>query len=110
MAGIAHIHPYLSRFWPQDGRNIFRRIWESASLSISCQITTGPLAWLYFRSFPRHFLLANLIAAPLTGVIITSALALLAADAMGFCPQILVKLTELSVSLMTGALKTIASM
>lgn len=110
MAGIAHIHPYLSRFWPQDGRNIFRRIWESASLSISCQITTGPLAWLYFRSFPRHFLLANLIAAPLTGVIITSALALLTADAMGFCPQILVRLTELSVTLMTGALKTIASM
>ena len=110
MAGIAHIHPHLSSFWPQDGRNIFRRIWESASLSISCQITTGPLAWLYFRSFPSHFLLANLIAAPLTGVIITSALALLAADAMGFCPQILVKLTELSVSIMTGALKTIASM
>lgn len=110
MAGIAHIHPHLSRFWPQDGRNIFRRIWESASLSISCQLTTGPLAWLYFSSFPRHFLLANLIAVPLTGVMITLALALLAMDAMGFCPQFLADITELSVSLMTGALKTIASM
>lgn len=110
MAGIVHIHPHLSRFWPQDGRNLFRRIWESASLSISCQITTGPLAWLYFRSFPHHFLLANLIAAPLTGVIITSALVLLAINTIGLCPQILVNLIELSVSLMTGALKTIASM
>ena len=110
MAGIIHIHPHLSRFWPQDGRNLFRRIWESASLSISCQITTGPLAWLYFRSFPHHFLLANLIAAPLTAVIITSALVLLAMDMTGLCPQILVKLIEVSVSLMTGALKTIASM
>ncbi len=110
MAGIVHIHPHLCSFWPQDGRNIFRRIWESASLSLSCQLTTGPLAWLYFSSFPRHFLLANLIAVPLTGLIMTSALALLAMDAMGICPQILADITELGISLITGALDTIASM
>lgn len=110
MAGIAFIHPHLNRFWPDDGRGPVRKIWESASLSISCQLTTGPLAWLYFRSFPRHFLLTNLIAVPLTGLIIPASIlttALCAADA---CPDFVIAATERLVQLLTGALRIIAQM
>ena len=110
MAGIAYIHPYLKGFWPSDGKGPFGRIWENASMSISCQITTGPLAWIHFRSFPQNFLIANLIAIPLTGLVIPVALAALTLHAAGICPDFIIRLTEFLVSLITGSLKIIASL
>jgi competence protein ComEC len=79
-------------------------------MSISCQITTGPLAWYYFNSFPMHFLLTNLIALPLTGLIIPSALAVMLLSSMGLCPGFMIRGTELLVTLLTDALSVISDM
>lgn len=112
MAGIAYIHPWLKSFWPDDGSgpDPFRKIWEMASMSISCQITTGPLAWHYFRSFPPHFLLTNLMAIPLTGVIIPASLLTVLLHSLSICPEILIRFTEFLVSTMSGLLTMIAGM
>lgn len=112
MAGIAFIYPRLKGFWPETNgnRDIFRWIWNSASLSISCQLTTGPLAYMYFRTFPTHFLLTNLIALPITGVLIPFALLTLCLNALGICPEILPRATEALVTVLSEALKIIAGM
>lgn len=41
-------------------------IWNTLCLSISCQAATAPLAYLYFGSFPKYFLVTNLLAIPLS--------------------------------------------
>ncbi len=87
-----------------------RWIWNSAALSISCQLATGPLAYLYFGTFPQHFLLTNLISLPLTGFIIPCALACLGLSGLGCCPALMVSVTEWLVSLLTWSLEVIASM
>lgn len=115
MAGIAFIFPRLKRFWPATAtrpkaKRPLMVIWNSLVLSVSCQITTGPLAYLYFRSFPTHFLITNLIALPLTGFLIPAALLTLALDASGFCPEIMIKATEMLVTALSVALEIIASM
>lgn len=117
MAGIAFIYPWLQGFWPEKagkGDAWFERatgwIWNTAALSISCQITTGPLAYLYFRSVPIHFLLTNLISLPLTGLIIPSALMTLVLDLFGICPEILSRATEMLVTALSAALEVISSM
>lgn len=112
MAGIAFIHPWLQGLWPDEGRKdtLLQRIWNMASMSISCQLTTGPLAWYYFRSFPTHFLLTNLMAIPLTGLIVPSAILTLVLHALGICPAFMIRLTEALVSAMTGSLAIIAEM
>ncbi len=116
MAGIAYIYPRLRDFWPgrkEDDRAFIRGtrwLWNSAALSISCQLTTAPLAWLYFESFPRHFLLTNLIALPLTGLIIPASLLTLALSTLGLCPEPLIKATEELVTALTAALEIIAGM
>lgn len=117
MAGIAFIHPWLQGFWPEVAGNEstwFERatgwIWNTAALSVSCQITTGPLAYLYFRSFPVHFLLTNLISLPLTGIIISCALLTLMLNLCGICPEILLRATETLVTALSAALKVISSM
>ncbi len=116
MAGIAFIYPYLRDFWPgipQNDRPFTRGvrwIWNSAALSISCQLTTAPLAWLYFDSFPVHFLLTNLIALPLTSLIIPLALATLVLTTLGLCPAIIPKATEALTQALSAALEIIANM
>ena len=112
IAGIAWIHPWLSGLWPDDskGKPLMRKIWESASVSISCQLTTGPLAWHYFGTFPQYFMLTNLIAIPLTAVIIPVSLLTMSLHAAGICPDILILCTEKLIAVLCRALSIIASM
>ena len=116
MAGIALIYPRLRKLWPGDGKDDgiaikgARWLWESAALSISCQLTTGPLAWLYFRSFPQHFLLTNLIALPLTSLLIPLSLLTLILHGTGHCPDPVIMITEYLVTALTRSLEVISSM
>lgn len=120
MAGIAFIYPWLRDFWPSGeagddsyGRALVRSmrwVWNSAALSISCQLATGPLAYLYFGTFPQHFLLTNLISLPLTGFIIPCALVCLGLSGLGWCPTFVVSVIEWLTSLLTWSLEVIASM
>lgn len=113
MAGIAYIYPFLRRFWPESetpaSKFSVRRIWETAALSISCQITTAPLAWYYFKSFPVHFLLSNLIATPLTGAIIPLSILTVILHSMGICPDLLIDTVEGLIGILLNSMTTISS-
>ena len=110
MAGIAFIFPWLKNLWPEGKGGIMKWIWISATMSISCQITTGPLVYFYFGTFPHHFLLTNLIAIPLTGGIIPLSLLTLVLSSIGICPTFMMWITESLVNMMTEAMEIIASM
>ena len=111
MAGITWIHPLLQKIWPEESNiPIAKKIWDTASVSISCQLTTSPLAYYYFESFPKYFLLTNLIALPLTGIIIPVSVATTALSAIGICPDIMIELTEKVTGCLIFALKTISQM
>ena len=119
MAGIAFIFPFLKNLWPDDTSDRIpakiitvptRWIWNSAAMSIACQMTTGPIAYLYFGTFPMHFLLTNLLALPLTGVIIPLGAMTLVLHEAGICPDLLIRLTEWLTGLLIRALEIIAEM
>lgn len=121
MAGIAFIFPWLKGFWPEDrdkdsigilkhSPRPLKWIWTTASMSIACQITTAPLAWYYFGTFPVHFLLTNLIALPLTGLIIPLALLTLIMSVFGICPEIISRACEMLVTALSQALDIISVM
>ena len=110
IAGIAWIYPLLSEVWPKEGRGIMKRIWNGAALSISCQLTTAPLAWFYFGTFPQYFLLTNLISLPLTSIIIPLALLTTTLNIIGICPSLLIQGTEIMVNALCSALTIIANM
>lgn len=95
MAGIFLLYPVLEKWYPPGSRwNPLRRIWQASALSISCQLFTAPLVWLRFGTFPRHFLLTNLMAIPLVTALMWSAIATLGLSALGCCPQLLIKATD----------------
>ena len=86
------------------------KIWDAAALSTSCQITTAPIAWHYFHTFPKFFLLTNLLAIPLTTGLIAVSLLTICLYSFGICPTFLITLTDFLVSLLTWILSIIGSM
>ena len=116
VAGIAFIYPKLRDIWPKTGKDegIIPKgaqwIWNSAAMSIACQITTGPIAYAYFGTFPTYFILTNLIALPLTGLLIPAAMLTLATTELGICPDILLRATELLVTALSDSLGVISTM
>lgn len=116
MAGIFLIFPTLDRIYPMPSGsklsrfNPFRKIWSAATLSISCQIFTGPLAWYYFHSFPKYFILTNLIALPLTSAIMVLSVATIALSFFGICPEPLVILNDHAMQALIFCLEIISGL
>ena len=111
MAGIFLIYPVLEKWYPEGSRyNPLRWLWNTAALGISCQITTAPLAWLRFHTFPKYFLITNLMAIPLTTVLLGTAVATLSLSAVGLCPQLLITATDGLGRLLLWVLEVICAM
>ena len=121
MAGITILHPRLLRLWTTVGNGgsdetggtigyVARKIWTSASLSISCQVFTAPLVWLRFGTLPAYFLITNLMALPLTSVIMTLVITTLLLTSLGICPEVLVVLSDKVLSLFLFILEVIADL
>ncbi len=72
---IVYFQPKISKLF--QFKSLFgRKIWDLTSVSIAAQIGTAPWALLYFNQFSNYFLLTNIVAIPLAGIIIYTAVAL----------------------------------
>lgn len=49
---------------------VLRKLWEMCSITLAAQIMAFPICIYYFHQFPNYFLPANLIAVPLSTVIL----------------------------------------
>ena len=109
MLGIFTVYPVLREWYPAR-RGLMWKIWNSAALSVSCQLLTAPLVFATFGTFPRYFLLTNLIALPLTSLFVTTTLCCTALSTLGLCPAPLVRLVDLLSAALTGSLGIISRM
>lgn len=56
---------------------LLRKLWQLNAVTLSAQILTLPVVLYYFHQFPNLFLFTNLIAVPLSGLILYGELGLL---------------------------------
>ena len=112
MCGIVFLLPGLHGWFPGDGRafNPMKRIWDAAALSISCQIFTAPLAWIRFHTFPKYFLLTNIISLPLTSAAMVISAAVIALAAAGIHPLWLIAIDDRMLQALVSVLETISVM
>lgn len=114
MTGIVFVYPHMESWYPAPKAPArggpVRRIWQSASLSISCQLFTAPLSWLKFGSLPGYFLISNLAALPLSSALMLLSTGGVIAAAFGHCPDLLVTLMEKTAALLTEVLTVISGM
>ncbi len=114
MAGIAYIFPHMDRLWPVEDSGLIskglRWVWTATCISIACQITTGPIAYFYFGTFPKYFILTNLITVPLATLIIPMILAATLLYGLGICPDFAIWALESLMNLLTSSLTIISSL
>lgn len=111
MAGICCIKPWLDRLYPESEKEgPVKRIWNSAATAISCQATTAPLAWAKFHTFPKFFLICNLVALPLTEALVVCSLLTVGLDAAGACPEMMKGLTDQLAQALIFCLRTVSEM
>ena len=110
-AGIHLLYPSMRQWYPGNGKgDILKKIWNSAALSIACQIFTGPAAWIIFGTFPKYFLITNLLAVPLsTFLMVLSAAATILYPA-GLCPELLLRACSKSAEMLSLTLDLIAGL
>ena len=79
---------------------VLRKIWEMTSITIAAQIITFPICLFYFHQFPTYFLLSNLVAVPLSTIILFEEIALLCLSGFQAFALSIGKLVDASIMLM----------
>ncbi|MCL2416589.1 MAG: competence protein ComEC family protein [Bacteroidales bacterium] len=74
--GIVMTNRMFSKLWTPKNK-VSKYVWECVTVSIAAQLTTTPLSIYYFEQFPNYFILANIIASPLSVLIIPLGMAIL---------------------------------
>lgn len=77
--GIVYLHPRLYALWEPDAR-LPDEIWKVISVSIAAQAMTLPITLFYFHQFPNYFLVANILAIPISFAVLILGVALLPAS------------------------------
>lgn len=115
MLGLTILLPRLQAWYPAPRTRLeraspMRWIWNAAALSISCQVFTAPLAWIRFHTFPKYFLLTNLLSLPLTGAVMMVSVLTVILSAAGLCPTVLIRLDDSLLGALMFVLETISAM
>ena len=111
MLGIFTVYPVLESWYPKGPRiDPVRRVWLSLAMSVSCQLFTFPVAYFRFGTFPRFFLLTNLVALPMTEALMVSAVLCLVLTEAGLpCAYVQAAVDKLA-SMLVFCLETISNL
>ncbi|MFL5773350.1 MAG: ComEC/Rec2 family competence protein [Flavisolibacter sp.] len=82
-------------------------IWKTVAISLSAQVVTTPLTIFYFHQFPLLFILTNLVAVPLSGIILFAEIFLCMITWNAQLAQIAGHITTLLISLMNHYIERI---
>lgn len=74
--GIVTLQPALYRLW-EPRQWYWDELWKVSAVSIAAQLSTFSLGLFYFHQFPNYFLLANLVVAPGSFLVLVSGVLLL---------------------------------
>ena len=111
MFGILTVYPRLRALYPSGRRSgVMPLLWNSMSLSVSCQLFTAPLVWFHFRTFPSFFLITNLISLPLVELLMVCAVFCLCCEALSCCPELMKNLCDALAQALLYCLEVISSL
>jgi competence protein ComEC len=80
----------------RDRYSLVKNLWSLVALSISAQLATFPLCLFYFHQFPNYFILTNIVAIPLSAIVIYLGIAYLMFYSVPFLSVFLSKALTLS--------------
>lgn len=106
--GIVAFQQPLNDLWKIKSF-IGRKIWEMAAVSIAAQITTFPLCVYYFHQFPNYFILSNIIAIPLSTLILFNEVFILIVSPLPHLAVMTGRITEWMIALFNRMMQNISN-
>lgn len=88
--GIVYIYPVIYRAVLIKNKYL-DKLWSLIAVSVAAQLITAPISLLYFHQFPNYFILTNIVAVPLSGLVIYLGVAYLIFYAVPYLSLILSK-------------------
>ncbi len=74
--------------------DILKKGWEMISITLAAQILTTPISVFYFHQFPILFLFTNLVAIPLSSIILLTEIALCVFGQVGISVNLIAKIVN----------------
>jgi len=71
---IVFMKPVYNWFYIKN--KLLDQVWKMAAISIAAQMLTTPVSIYHFQQFPNYFLITNLVAVPLSSLVVLAELAL----------------------------------
>ncbi|HLO80398.1 MAG TPA: ComEC/Rec2 family competence protein [Chitinophagaceae bacterium] len=96
-----------SIYLPENG--ILLHAWSSISTSIAAQILTTPLVLVHFHQFPLLFVMSNLVAVPVSGIILILLILLVIVQSLPLFPSLITNLSSWFIRLMNVQVSRIAT-
>lgn len=104
--GIVAFFPLIKPLIPAK-QKIIIRIRDLVAVSIAAQIATTPISLYYFNQFPNYFILSNIIAVPMAGIIIYTALPALILSWIPVVGEFIGTILGLQIQFLNFAIRTI---
>lgn len=104
--GIIWWQPRIEAMWTPRHR-LLKSAWSLTAVSLAAQAATAPLAILAFHQFPTFFLLTNLVAIPLAGLILPTGLAVLVLGDIPAVGWVLARVLDLELFALVHAVRWI---
>ena len=89
---------------------LLANVWSSISTSISAQILTTPLILVHFHQFPIVFILSNLVAVPISGLILLFLILLCLLNTVPMLSMMIIKASSLLIGFMNQQVTRLASL
>ena len=71
--------PFISK-WIFTNNKVLTYLWNMVSITLAAQILTTPIVLFHFKQFPLLFLITNMVAVPLSSIVLLLAIAVCAAS------------------------------
>lgn len=99
--------PKISR-WIYVKNRLLKLIWNMVAITIAAQILTTPIVLFHFKQFPLLFLITNMVAVPLSNIVLLLAIALCLAYSLLLPTQPIIFIMHWCIKMMNGYIEKIA--
>lgn len=100
--------PLISK-WVYTNNKTLTYLWNMVSITLAAQILTTPIVLFHFKQFPLLFLITNMVAVPLSSIVLLLAIALCAASFLLLPTVSLVSVIHFCLVLMNTYIEKIAN-
>lgn len=109
VGGILFFQPYLQKLWRPKWK-ILNHIWTMTTVSVAAQISTSPISLFYFHQFPNYFLLSNMLAIPISFVVLVWGLIFFVVNGIPFLGPATGMALDYSLRLLNGSVMAVNQM